>query len=140
MKTTTARLARTLIALGICALSTSARAGDPAPAWLPLSADVLAEKRAGLRIGGLDVSLDVWVRDVVDGRARAPSGFSLEGVTLEIVGADALGDIAHPLVNRTDSARVERDTRIRVRVEGFRSVFGSPAVRGARARLRRAFE
>ena len=120
-----------LAALAVCALAPHARAeaSDALCTLEPLSAPALAAKRAGFRVGGLDVSLDVWVRDAIDGR-ELPASLRLGGVALDLPG------LALPLVNRENDVHVARDARVHVRVDGFQSRFGSPA-RAARARLGR---
>lgn len=119
---------RAALALCTAALSASAHAGEGTDPWTALPAPELAARRAGLRVGGLDVSLEVWLRDSVDGRELAP------GLALESTG------VLVPLVNRSDGVRIERDAQIRVRIDGFFAVYGTPAMRAARARLRGTFE
>ena len=119
---------RAALALCIAAFSAPARAGEGTDPWTALPAPELAARRAGLRVGGLDVTLEVWLRDSVDGRELA-SGLALEGTGVLV-----------PLVNRSDGVRIEREAQIRVRIDGFSAVYGTPAMRAARARLRGAFE
>jgi hypothetical protein len=123
-----AALAATLLA------ATAARADESIDAWPPVPAHELAALRGGLRIGGLDVSVDVWVRDSVDGVETTPGGSVFQ--VSDLGGLSALIQ----LMNRLDGVRIERDAEIRVRVDGFASVFGSPALRTARSRLRDIFE
>jgi hypothetical protein len=124
-----------LAALAVCSLAaTPAHADESIDAWPPLAAHELAARRGGLRIGGLDVSVDVWLRDSVDG-AELPAGSSVFQLE-ELGGLSVLAQ----LVNRVDGVRIQRDTEIRVRIDGFTSVFGSSALRTARTRVRNAFE
>ncbi len=119
----------------LCTLVASAvHAEESIDAWSPLPAHELAARRGGLRIGGLDVGVDVAVRDSIDGAAGDP-GVNILQVS-DLGGLNALIQ----LVNRLDGVRIERAAEIRVRVDGFASVFGSPALRTARSRLRNIFE
>ena len=122
---------RALAVLAACTLAASGvHAEESIDAWPPLPAHELAARRGGLRIGGLDVSVAVSVCDSVDGAAAVP------GVISDLGGLNALIQ----LVNRIDGVRIERTAEIRVRADGFASVFGSPALRTARSRLRDIFE
>lgn len=124
-----------LAAFAACGLAaTAAHAEESIDAWPPLPAHELAARRGGLRIGGLDVSVDVWLRDSVDG-AELPAGSNV----FQVSDLGGLGFLAQ-LVNRIDGVRIRRDAEIRVRIDGFTSVFGSSALRAARARVRSAFE
>jgi hypothetical protein len=126
---------RALAVLAACTLAASgAHAEESIDAWPPLAAHELAARRGGLRVGGLDVSVDVSIRDSVDGAAFAP-GVDILQIS-DLGGLNALLQ----LVNRLDGVRIERAAEIRVRVDGFASVFGSPALRTARSRLRNVFE
>ena len=124
-----------LAALVACSLvaSPAAHAGE-GNAWPSVPAHELAARRGGLRIGGLDVSVDFRVRASIDGiePASAPR-------VLEINDFGGLSVLAE-LLNRLDGVHIEREAEIRVRIDGFSSVFGSPALRIARARLRATFE
>jgi hypothetical protein len=117
------------------ALALHANAYAGGESWSALPSHELGQKRAALRIGGLDVSVAVGVRGRVDGGQL--SGFGPQEVPP--VSGDSR-EVVLPLVNRMDGAQLEHEVRIRVRIEGFRAVFGSPALRAARARLRASFK
>lgn len=121
-----------IAALTVCSLAASGHAEDSIATWPLLPADELAARRGGLRVGGLDVSVDVALRDSIDGAEPASSVFQVSDL-------GGLGVLAE-LVNHIDSVRIQRDAEIRVRIDGFRSVFGSTSLRTARARLRDTFE
>jgi len=127
------------VALVLCALGGPAWAGaDGAPEagqpvaedWRPVGDDSLEQMRGGVKVGGLDVSMDVLVRDLVDGREVQLRSFAL-GAT----GADGL---VLPLINQRDGALISRDATLHVRIPGYRRAFGASSASRVRARIQRS--
>ena len=123
-----------LATLAAWTLASAAHAQESSGAWPSLPEQELAARRAGLRIGGLDVSVEVRLRDRIDAGEPAPVNSVFQ--SSDFGGLTVLAQ----LVNRLDGVRIERDAEIRVRIDGFGSVFGSSSLRTARARLRTTFE
>jgi len=127
----TIRRMQALFALIAClALGSPALAQE---AWSPIADDTLGELRGGLRVNGMDVSLEVLVRDLVDGREVLRKSFAVGSFDTM---RDAL--VLPPLVNTRDGTSLRRETTARVRVQGYRDAFGAASKRSVRERIQRS--
>jgi hypothetical protein len=120
------------VGLALCALAqpVCADSATTPEAWQPVEDASLDALRGGVRVGGLDVSMDVVVRDFVDERE-----VQRRTLALGDTGAD---DLLLPLVNQRDGAQLRRDATVHVRIPGFRRAFDAGSASRVRARIHRS--
>jgi len=120
------------LGLVLCGLAAPAWAddADTGGSWGAVDDGALEELRGGLRVGGMEMSLDLIVRDLVDGHE----------VQRRTLAVDDLADALLPLVNQRDGVTLRRDATLLVRVRGFREKFSTGSARSVRRRIARSLE
>lgn len=127
------------VGLVLCTLGGPAWAGSDAvpesgqpvaETWQPVGDDSLEALRGGVKVGGLDVSMDVLVRDLIDGREVQVRSFAL--------GATGADGVMLPLVNQRDGAQISRSATLHVRIPGYRRAFAASSASRVRARIQRS--